>query len=63
MSRPQDKNPCPRDHEVHNFGGTFLSHHYFILSLSDLCVGVERKISKEIHQFYTYYPTILWRRF
>ena len=44
MSRPQDKNPCPRDHEIHNFGGPFLSHHYFILSLSDLCLGVERKI-------------------
>ena len=33
---------------------TILGHHYYmyIFSLSDLCPGVEKKILKEIHQFY-----------
>ena len=31
-------------HEIYNFGRSFLGHHYFILSLSDLCLGVEKMI-------------------
>ena len=37
--------PCPRDHEI--FGWLFLGHHYLKLRLSDLCLGVEKKILKE----------------
>ena len=52
MAMPQHKNPCPRDHEIDNFGRPFLGQHYYILSLSDLCLGVEKKISKEILHFH-----------
>ena len=36
MDTPQltCKNPCPRGHEIYNFGRPFLEHHNFILSLS-----------------------------
>ena len=43
--------PCPRGHEIYNFGGPFRGHHYYILSLSNLCLGVEKKIFKEIMHF------------
>ena len=32
--------------EIYNFGSPFLGHHYFILSLSDLCLGEGKKIFK-----------------
>ena len=56
---PQYKNPCPRDHEIKNFGGPFLEHYYFTLSLSDLCLGVEKYIFEEIMYFHyiTYMAT------
>ena len=38
-------------YEIYNFGTLFLGHHYYTLSLFDLCVGVEKKIVKEIMQF------------
>ena len=50
--------PLPRGHEIYNFGKPFFGHHYYILGLSDLCLGVEKKIFKEIQQFYTFYPQI-----
>ena len=56
MATPLHKNPCPGGHEIYNFGRPFRGHHYYTLSLSDLCLGVE--IFKEIHQFYTFYPKI-----
>ena len=46
-------------HEISNFGRSFLGHHYYILGLSDQCLGVENKIFKEIQQFYTFYPQII----
>ena len=52
MAMPERKNPCPGGHESYNFGRLFLGHHYFILSVSDLCLGVEKKIFKEIMHFY-----------
>ena len=47
---PKHKNPCPVGHKSYNFGRPFLGHHYYtcILSLSDLCLGEEKKIFKEI---------------
>ena len=33
------------------FGGLFFEHHYYALSLSDLSLGEEKKIFKEIMQF------------
>ena len=44
MATSQDKNPCPGGHEIYNFGGPFRGHHYYILSLFNLCLGVEKKI-------------------
>ena len=53
---PLHKNPCPRGHEIYNFGRPFLGYHYYILSLSDLCLGVEKKIFKEkVHFYYITY--------
>ena len=31
---------------------TTIGYYYYILSVSNLCLGVEKKIFKEIHQFY-----------
>ena len=42
MATPLHKNPCLRGHKIYNFGKVFLGHHYYILGLSDLCVGVEK---------------------
>ena len=63
MATPQHKTPCPGVHEIYNFGRPFLGHHYDILSLSDQCLGVEKKVFKEI-MHYTFYPKItsLWVR-
>ena len=52
MTTPQHKNPCPGGHEMYNFGRTFLVHHYYILILPDLCLGVEEKIFKGIMYFH-----------
>ena len=48
---PQHKNRCPRVHENYYFRRPFIGHHYFILSLSELCLGIEMKIFKEIIHF------------
>ena len=45
------KNPCPRGHEIYNFGRPFNGHHYYILGLSDLYLGI-KKICKEIMHFH-----------
>ena len=52
MAMPQHKNPCLGGHEIYNFGRPFLGHHYYILSLFDVCLGEEKKIFKEIMHFY-----------
>ena len=42
--------------EIYNFGRSFLGHHYYTLSLSDLKLGAEKKILKEIkHSYYMTY--------
>ena len=52
MATPEHKNPCPRGDEIYNFGRHFLGYHYYIFGLSDLCLGVEKKIVKETMQFH-----------
>ena len=54
---PEHKNSCPGDNKINNFGRPFLGHHYSTLSLSDLCLGVEKKIFKESVHFH--YMTII----
>ena len=46
------KNPCPGDHEIDNFGGPFLGHYYYTVSFSGHCLGIEKKILKEIMHFH-----------
>ena len=52
MATPWHQNLSPGDHEIYNFGRPFLGHHYYIPSLSDLSLGVEKKIFKEIMYFH-----------
>ena len=47
MATPYRKNPCAWDHESYNFCRPFLVHHYYILSLLNLCPWVEKKIFQE----------------
>ena len=51
MATPQHQNPCYRGHKIYNFSRPFLGQHYYILGLSNLCLGVERKIFKEMMHF------------
>ena len=52
MTIPQHKDPCPGGHESNNLGRPFLGDHYYILSLSAIFMGVEKKIFKEIMYFH-----------
>ena len=45
-------NPCPGGHQIYNLDRHFLGHHYCILSLSGQCLGVEKKILKDIIHFH-----------
>ena len=38
---------------------SLLGHNHILHSLSYLCLGVEKKIVKEIHQFNTFYAKII----
>ena len=55
MAMPLHMNPCPQGNEFYNLGSPFLGHHYYILSLSNLCLGVEKKIFKEIINEFSQY--------
>ena len=52
-------NPFLGRHKIYNKRRPFLGHHYYIISLSDVCLGVEKKIFKEINCFHyeTYFVT------
>ena len=53
MATLQHQNPCPRGHDIYNFGIPYLGHYYYILGLSDLCLGV-KKIFKRNNAFSIY---------
>ena len=36
--------PLPGGHEIYNLVKHFLGHYYYILRLSDLCLGAKKKI-------------------
>ena len=60
---PQHKNSCARGHEIYNLGRPFLGHQYYILSFSNLCMGVEEEIFKEIMHFYIKsYMAMSWHK-
>ena len=44
MATPKHKNP--EGHEIYNFGSPFFGYNYYILSFSDVCLGIEKKIFK-----------------
>ena len=46
------KTPCPGGNETYNFSRLFIGHHYYILNLFDLCLGLKEKILKEITHFH-----------
>ena len=54
MATPLRKNPCPGGHEIYNFGRPFLGHHYYILNLSDICIGGKKKILRRNNAFSQY---------
>ena len=56
LTTPQHKNPYPMGHDIYNFGRPLFGHLYYILGLSDLCLGVEKTILKEIMQFHYCLP-------
>ena len=43
MVMPLHKIPFLEGHEIYNYGSAFLVHHYYIISLSDPCTGVEEE--------------------
>ena len=51
-----------RGNENYNFRWHFLLSLNCITSLSNLYQGVEKKSSKEIHQFFMFYPLYMWLR-
>ena len=61
MAMPQHKKPCPGIMKFTILVDSSFCHLYFIhvLSLSDLCLGVEKKILEEIMHFHnvTYMAT------
>ena len=61
MAIPILKEPLPRGcHKIYNFVRPFLGHHYYILSLSDLCIGGKKKIFKRNNAFALYDLPGIW---
>ena len=63
MATPWQKNSCPVNHEIYSVERPFFGHHYYFLSLSDLCLGVEKKFFKGIMHFhYKIYMATPWQK-
>ena len=62
MAMAWHNDPCwvLRGHEIFNLGRPFLSHHYSLLIISELCPQVEKKIFKENTSFDSFYPQIFF---
>ena len=58
---PLHKYSWPGGHEIYNFDKPFFGYHNFTVSLSVICLGVEKKIFKETMHFHhmTYMATSL----
>ena len=48
---PQHKNLYQIGHKIYNCGRLYLGHQNLKLTLSNLCLGVEKKSPKEIMHF------------
>ena len=59
MATPQHKNPCHRGHKRSYCGRPCLGYHNYIVSLTDVCLEVKKKIFKGIMHFHymTYMAT------
>ena len=55
----QQKNSNTGDHEIYSYRRPFTAHNYYILLLSHLCLGVEKKICKQCISPRDYYGTSL----
>ena len=42
---------------IYNFGRPFLGYHYYILGLSNLCLGAEKNFKEITHFLYLTYMT------
>ena len=51
MGTPWHKTPQPGVNETYTLSRLVIGHHYNILSLSDQCLGLEKKIFKKKMQF------------
>ena len=49
---PLHRNRYPRGHEIYNFDRAFQAHHYYIFSLSETYLGVEKTIFKDLMHFH-----------
>ena len=49
MNIPSLKKTSPGGHEIYNFSRLSFGYPYCILSFSDPCLGVEKKIFKGVH--------------
>ena len=58
MTTSQQKNLCPGGYKINKISRSFIRYCYYIFSLTDLHLRVE-KILKEAHQFYNLYPKII----
>ena len=54
MATPLHQVNCLRDHEI-LVDPSVLCYHYYVENFSDLCPRGEMKISKEVHQFDSFY--------
>ena len=52
LAMPKYKNLYLESHKIYNFGRPFFDHHYYSLSLSDLCLDVEKMVFQEIVHFH-----------
>ena len=58
MTTPQHNNPCPRGHQIKNFGKSFLDHPYYILFVSAICPRVEKIFLKKYTNFTLFNPKL-----
>ena len=57
--RPSTRTLAPGVMKYKDFGRPFLAYHYYILSLFNLCLGVEKKFFKKYNNFIPKLPP-LW---
>ena len=54
MASPKYMNPCPIGHEIYSLSRLVIGHHFKILSLSDLCLRLKKRILETNYAFSIY---------